>query len=434
MEVSVPNSFVTDILDNLEDLGYPKEFDEETIIQMCQQGLNSVTFTQLVSFLTSELRLFYNITENVNAIEDTSNTESFLFELSGFLAEYGCPYSSLTAGSVTQRLQTAFDCATLIVYLSSELQAAKMYFYHHPSVVTNHTEPINSESENMFQSLKSICVALKMTRPPDDILLPRFFTGLLNKISECIKQPSVNLSSPIIKQQLGPLHFEKLHAVNAALCREYGTRRTMLLKRLDVTIASFNWSDKAKKNVNDIAESYQKRRHALTAKPNVTVATLLAARDDLSQMCKTSSGSTRHQCAINKVMIGKVPDRGGRPNESEPPPPEMPSWQKRQDDGGSRGRRGGHRGGRGNYQQHNNYSHGGGSGKGDQQSRPSSGRGYHSQGRGGGQSRWGRGRGGGHNAAAGGGGSGGGSFDQFFGRGGQTFNNDGFRGGQVYTS
>ena len=31
---------------------------------------------------------------------------------------------------------------------------------------------------------------------------------------------------------------------------------------------------------------------------------------------------------INKVMIGHVPDRGGRPNETRPPP-EMPSFKQR---------------------------------------------------------------------------------------------------------
>lgn len=32
---------------------------------------------------------------------------------------------------------------------------------------------------------------------------------------------------------------------------------------------------------------------------------------------------------MTKVKIGRVPDRGGRPSEQAPPPPEMPSWQQR---------------------------------------------------------------------------------------------------------
>lgn len=39
---------------------------------------------------------------------------------------------------------------------------------------------------------------------------------------------------------------EKIEAVNQALTNEYEVRRKMLLKRLDVTVQSFGWSDRAK--------------------------------------------------------------------------------------------------------------------------------------------------------------------------------------------
>lgn len=41
-------------------------------------------------------------------------------------------------------------------------------------------------------------------------------------------------------------HQEKIEAVNQALTNEYEVRRKMLLKRLDVTVQSFGWSDRAK--------------------------------------------------------------------------------------------------------------------------------------------------------------------------------------------
>ena len=37
---------------------------------------------------------------------------------------------------------------------------------------------------------------------------------------------------------------------------------------------------------------------------------------------------------LSKVIIGRVPDRGGRATELEPPPPEMPSWTQRSSRGG----------------------------------------------------------------------------------------------------
>uniref|UniRef100_A0A8D0HSZ9 Family with sequence similarity 98 member B n=1 Tax=Sphenodon punctatus TaxID=8508 RepID=A0A8D0HSZ9_SPHPU len=121
--------------------------------------------------------------------------------------------------------------------------------------------------------------------------------------------------------------------VNSLSCySEYECRRRMLIKRLDVTVQSFGWSDRAK-----VSMFYHLLpRYVLTPKSTITLAHLLAAREDLSKIIRTSSGSTRENtaCAVNKVLMGRVPDRGGRPSEIEPPPPEMPPWQKRQEGGG----------------------------------------------------------------------------------------------------
>ena len=43
-----------------------------------------------------------------------SEKENFLFEISGFLTEYGCSYKSLVSGNVTKRLNNKIDCLKLI--------------------------------------------------------------------------------------------------------------------------------------------------------------------------------------------------------------------------------------------------------------------------------------------------------------------------------
>lgn len=43
---------------------------------------------------------------------------------------------------------------------------------------------------------------------------------------------------------------EKIEAINQSLINDYDVRRKMLLKRLDVTVQSFVWSDKAKVHFN----------------------------------------------------------------------------------------------------------------------------------------------------------------------------------------
>ena len=51
--------------------------------------------------------------------------------------------------------------------------------------------------------------------------------------------------------------------------------------------------------------------------------------------------SVRRKNGDTVCLSFQVPDRGGRAYELEPPPPEMPSFQKRQDHGGRGGGRGG---------------------------------------------------------------------------------------------
>lgn len=75
---------------------------------------------------------------------------------------------------------------------------------------------------------------------------------------------------------------------------------------------------------------YNENRRTLKNEPEVEMADLLAARNDLLLIEKTSNAGVRKntRSKVNSVVIGAVPDRGGRPNEQRPPPPEMPSWQK----------------------------------------------------------------------------------------------------------
>lgn len=42
---------------------------------------------------------------------------------------------------------------------------------------------------------------------------------------------------------------EKIEAINQAIANEYEVRRKLLIKRLDVTVQSFGWSDRAKVHI-----------------------------------------------------------------------------------------------------------------------------------------------------------------------------------------
>ncbi|XP_028676305.1 protein FAM98A isoform X2 [Erpetoichthys calabaricus] len=434
-----------DILDSLEDLGYKGPLLEDGALdEAVTGGASSPEFTKLCAWLVSELKLYCKLEENVQATNSPNESEGFQLEMSGLLSEMMCPYSVLTSGDVTKRLLNKNNCLLLLTYLISELEATKMIHVNKP------TKAPQQQGSEVFNELKGICMGLGMSKPPANITMFQFFSGIEKKLKEALsKVPQNHVGKPLMKKPLGPIHWEKVEAINQALVNEYDVRRKMLLKRLDVTVQSFGWSEKAKVHTEKLAKVYQPKRAALGAKSSISVANLFAAREDLSKILRTSSGRTREKtaCAINKVLMGRVPDRGGRPNEIEPPPPEMPPWQKRQDgpqqfggggrggggrggyDGQSHGGRGGYdgqsHGGRGGY---DGQSHGGRGGY-DGQSHGGRG-GYDGQshgGRGGydGQSRGGRGGYDGQSR----GGRGGYDGQSHGGRGGYDYQSRGGRGG-----
>nr|SVE73576.1 EOG090X06T3 [Daphnia atkinsoni] len=101
--------------------------------------------------------------------------------------------------------------------------------------------------------------------------------------------------------------------------------------------------------MDEVTATYQPLRSSMQAEPKVTISRLLSAREDVAHEEKTSSASVREKTKtpLQRILIGAVPDRGGRPTEQRRPPPEMPGWQKRKPDGGGRG---GYRGGGGGGQ------------------------------------------------------------------------------------
>uniref|UniRef100_A0A673VK14 Family with sequence similarity 98 member A n=1 Tax=Salmo trutta TaxID=8032 RepID=A0A673VK14_SALTR len=395
-----------DLLDKLVSIG--PLLEDGALEAAVSGGAAAPEFTKVCAWIVSELKLYCQLEENVHATNCPSEAEGFQLEMSGLLSELACPYNVLTTGDVTQRLLNKTNCLLLITFLISELEASRMILVNKPQKAAQ-----EAGGSVVFMELKGICVSLGMSKPPANITMFQFFSGIEKKLKEALaKVPSTHVGGPLMKKALGPVHFEKIEAINQALVNEYEVRRKMLLKRLDVTVQSFGWSDKAKKHAEKLANVYPPLRSTLATKSKVSVAHLFAAREDLSKIMRTSSGRIREKtaCAINKVLMGRVPDRGGRPTEIEAPPPEMPTWQKRQDgpQGGGHYGGGGRGGSRGGFDQHSQggrggYERGGG--------------GYERGGRGGG----GGGRGGkvqGGWSDGGGGGSGGGGYQGHYQEGG----------------
>ncbi|XP_052860240.1 protein FAM98B [Anopheles cruzii] len=415
------------LLFELRNVGYDGPFlDQNYASTAILAGTQSGEFQDVVIWLTEEIRVLGKLDERITKSED-SNT--FVWELSSFLKELTCPYTSLTVGHVSDRLQTLEAKLLLLDYLVNELMALKMLEALKPkeksTVITLHESPTAA-------ALKDICITLGMGKPPNNVPPKMLFEKINSHLDDMVRTEGENrLSKPLFnpKERLTADQWAKLERIQKELDHEYDLRRTMLLTRLDVTIQSFRWSNRAKDKEGTIAERYAEKRKMLDALQaggrDTDIAALLAARETLAIIEKTSSASVRKntKSKIQRHIIGLVPDRGGRAYEHKAPALEMPSWQTQRSTGGGggggRGGFGGGRGGRGGgggfQQQHSNYSN-----KGYNQGNGNGGQGFYQGGRGGYNN-----QGGGGNQASS---SGGGGYYQGGGGGvGHTQN----RGGRV---
>ncbi|KAL2099237.1 hypothetical protein ACEWY4_005717 [Coilia grayii] len=351
--------------------------DEKGLSTASEDGLSSNEYVNLCVWLISRL----NPLEKEPLI---SHGDGCHLEIGALLKEMSCPYDGVVSGLTSGKLNSKKDALKLLLYLASELQAAQIV----NSRPVKHVEM--EQKDTPAADIQAVCKTLNISQDTHESVFPT----IEEKIKSLLKEvPKDHIGKPVFKHSLSNDQWAKLEKINELLSSEYQCRRRMLIKRLDVTVQSFGWSDRAKVKVDSMARAYQPKRHSLHLKTSVSLAHLLAAREDICNMVKTSSGTTRQNtaCAVNRVLMGRVPDRGGRPDEIEPPPPEMPPWQKRQDGGGGRGGRGGGYGGGGGGWGGGGYGGGGGGGYG-----------------GGGGGGYGGGGGGGYGGGGGGWGGGGG--------------------------
>lgn len=413
-------------------------------------------YSEIISWAAAELQCVAQTEELVNPIKTAEDLPDFQMEFSGLLKELGCPYNTIMEQPLNSRFDAADKKKIMLNFVLSELQAARITWVH--STKSKQLKVELDESSNA-KILREIIMELGLGKPPENIAIAQLWNNINGKLATVLKTTGV--LDPLFDGYLSPSQWSQVEKYFDELSADYQKRREMLLKRLDVTVQSFHWSDRLKgtkeKEIND---KFQQHRPHLSNQTNVKVSDILAARVDLPVLEKTASASVRKntKSAVNSVVIGRVPDRGGRTDEIQPPPPEMPPWQQRQGGapagssgwiqggqgprGGGRGRggggdggggrvqggwsdRGGGRGGRGGRGDSNNqqYDNRGGGGGGYNQQRQQ----YDNRGGGGSG-------GGGYNNQYDnrGGGGGGGGYNNYQQQQQQSYNSGGGGGGGYY--
>jgi len=300
---------------------------EQVQNDITSQGPLTIQFASYISDLCENLsQLLGGTEENVSKVSENSNLDNWKLELASFLRELQCPYDRLMIGESSQRLKEYSDRHLLLEFLMDEILAAKKI----NQMSANGSSSTNSNLTSLFGILSS----LKLSQPPSNTPVGTLF----NKFIERINGMPANLKSFLISEplftalSLNTTQWNQLHEIAQRLEAEYALRRTMLITRLNATLQSFAWSDRAKVMPKHIAEAISMNRFNQSKFSHITVADALAARKDLLKLKKISSSApeTRNdKNSLTKVKVGRVPDRGGRPAEMATPPPEMPSWQQR---------------------------------------------------------------------------------------------------------
>lgn len=141
--------------------------------------------------------------------------------------------------------------------------------------------------------------------------------------------------------RLSAEQLQALSSIHDALKREYLLRRRMLIERAQVTAQAFLWSPKLQDPAAqaEAAQLAAAQQAALRPEPGVHLQDVFCAcaADVASVMNKPTStdGGLIAAASVKSVLIGSVPDRGGRPGVRRGEA-SMPQWAPRKD-GGSGG-------------------------------------------------------------------------------------------------
>ncbi|XP_019350713.2 protein FAM98C [Alligator mississippiensis] len=292
-------------------------------------GAGSAAFTGLCVRLAAELRALCALEEDISPPRGPEDAETFAIEMSGLLAELRCPYPALTTGPPAARLARPQACLQLLGFLNSELQAARILQRRRCDA------PELGAAAEVRQELQLLCQVLDLPPPSPGCPDARVLADVHAKVSQDLSAlPGGNQEmAPLLRAPLTSPQWEVLERIHEALRTEYECRRRVMVTRFAVTLQSFQWAERAKEHGAALPDVLTSLRRAGAEPSAVTLARLLAVRADASRLVPASAGAARLRtcCSVNKVLMGSVPDRGGRPSELEAP---MPSWEPRRQGGG----------------------------------------------------------------------------------------------------
>ncbi|EGG14364.1 hypothetical protein DFA_12136 [Cavenderia fasciculata] len=344
------NSLIEDITILRLDCDWVNDQTEQSFRSILEKGSSNFLFLELICSIGKELSVYF---ENINITDDLKNNAQLLKESFGNLLK-----STSYNGSIDQIFSSDSDDKAVAIRLSMfehvffQLQSIQLELFQRE--YTMQLDQDNNDEKNstkMRMSTDSTTTAdTEMSSDQDDfqgdlinkiqilseIFQIRFnnfdnFLSILNsiylKIENVLKQlPKDFISEPFFKNVVfSDEEKQKIEAMSKILFADYDKRSEVLCKRLDVTVQSLMWSDKVQHQMDEINWHINYQREIFPSIHYYTFQDLICTHSDILDIIKTclqskSTGLTK------QIIVGTVPDRGGRTTDRRPA---MPSFHKR---------------------------------------------------------------------------------------------------------
>lgn len=234
------------------------------------------------------------------------------------------------------------DLPLLVDYLAMELQAARL-------ALSKAAERAAAAAPPPLASLDSelglLCRLLSIPSSSESLRSApeRGLTQVKGKVAKMLERAppgALDATAPLLPAaSASPELLSSLAEINELLRGDYALRREMLLQRLDVTVQAFLWSARAEGREAEINAAIAPKRRGLSAQPAaIRAADAFSAGAELSAAlsARVTDSSTKglRAASVKSVLIGAVPDRGGRVTDMRPSARDtMPSWASRRPEG-----------------------------------------------------------------------------------------------------
>lgn len=227
------------------------------------------------------------------------------------------------------------DCCAVLEFAAAELQSERILRSTLQGVETGSVEELQDVA--FANCVSRLCTALQVhPEEPQSIANVDDLLGVLDSLKQRlaarVEQHRDCVGSPLLDANargsaLTNAQFDQCEQVNYHLREEHKLRRNLLLKRLAVTVKSFGYSEKAKEGEFDHIPLQLSAAVVANEQP-VTVFDAFAAKQWLLQFDRVSGSDDAGavESKVKRVLMGTVPDRGGRIGSAARARGEMPKF------------------------------------------------------------------------------------------------------------